>query len=485
MNKKLYYLLVFFIGLSTFSLDIQAQKTYTLQDIIEIAKSQSPAYKRAETIKENRYWQYKVYKSNFVPQLSLSGTLPNFNRSVTPITQEDGSTEYRSVFNSNSDVSLNLEQQIGITGGTIFMNSTVNRFDDFERNNFRYGGDPLSIGFIQPLFRFNQLKWDKQIEPLRYEESQREYVEEFEQISKDASDLFFNLLSAQVSLEIAQKNLGNNDTIYKIAQGRYDLGKIPENELLQLELSLMNSRQSVAQANLDLETTQLALKAYLGLRNDDKLDLIVPEYIPVFSIDPDLALQEALSNRQEAIAFKRRLLEADREVDRAHGETGLNMDLFGSFGLTNQSEQLPAIYQTPENQQRVRLGFSIPIVDWGRQKSRVKTAAANYQLVQYTVEQEKVNFEQEVYTQVKTLEMLRDQVAITQKADDISQRRYDIAKNRYLIGKISITDLSIALTEKDQAKRDYINSLGNFWQAYFNLRQLTLYDFQENRRLIE
>jgi outer membrane protein TolC len=485
MNKKLQYLIIFFIGLSTFSLEIKAQKTYTLQDVIAIAKSQSPAFKRAETIKENRYWQYRVYKSSFVPQLSLSGTLPNFNRSVTPITQEDGSTEYRSVFNSNSDVSLNLEQQIGLTGGTIFMNSTVNRFDDFERNNFRYGGDPLSIGFIQPLFSFNQLKWDKQIEPLKYEESQREYVEEFEQISKDASELFFNLLSAQVSLEIAQKNLGNNDTIYKIAQGRYDLGKIPENELLQLELSLMNSRQSVAQANLDLETTQLALKAYLGLKNDEKLDLIVPEYIPEFSIDPDLALQEALNNRQEAIAFKRRLLEADREVDRAQGETGLNMDLYGSFGLTNQSEELPAIYQTPENQQRIRLGFSIPIVDWGRQKSRVKTAAANYQLVQYTVEQEKVNFEQEVYTQVKTLEMLRDQVAITQKADDISQRRYNIAKNRYLIGKISITDLSIALTEKDQAKRDYINSLGNFWKAYFNLRQLTLYDFRENRRLIE
>lgn len=485
MNRKYFYYLIIFISLTFIGNHSFAQQTYTLEDVIQIAKTQSPAYKRAETIKENRYWQFRVYKSNFVPQLSLSGTVPNFNRSVTPITQEDGSTEYRSVFNSNSDVSLNLEQQIGLTGGTIFVNSTVNRFDDFERNNFRYGGDPLSVGFIQPLFSFNELKWDKKIEPLRYEESKREFVEEFEQISKDVATRFFNLLSAQVSLEIAQKNLGNNDTIYKIAQGRYELGKIPENELLQLELSLMNSRQAVAQANLDLETSQLALKAFLGLKNDDELNLIVPENIPDFQIDSDLALQEALNNRQEAVGFKRRLLEADKEVDRAQGETGLNMNLFGSFGLTNQAEQLPVIYQTPENQQRIQLGFTIPIVDWGRQKSRVKTAEANYQLVQYTVEQERVNFEQEVYTQVRTLEMLRDQVAITQKADDISQRRYDIAKNRYLIGKISITDLSIALTEKDQAKRDYINSLGNFWQAYFNLRQLTLYDFKENRRLIE
>jgi len=485
MNKKHIISTIFFSCVLFLSTSIMAQKTYTLQEVIQIAKTQSPAYKRAETIKENRYWQYRVYKSDFVPQLSLSGTLPNFNRSVTPVTQEDGSTEYRSVFNSNSDVSLNLEQQIGLTGGTIFLNSTVNRFDDFERNNFRYGGDPLSVGFIQPLFSFNELKWDRQIEPLKFEESKREFVEEFEQISKDVSARFFNLLSAQVSLEIARKNLGNNDTIYKIAQGRYELGKIPENELLQLELSLMNSRQSVAQAKLDLETSQLALKAFLGLKNEDELNLIIPKEIPEFEIDADLALQEALNNRQEAVGFKRRLLEADKEVDRAQGETGLNMNLFGSFGLTNQGDQLPAIYQQPENQQRVQLGFTIPIVDWGRQKSRVKTAEANYQLVQYTVEQERVNFEQEVYTQVRTLEMLRDQVAITEKADDISQRRYNIAKNRYLIGKISITDLSIALTEKDQAKRDYINSLGNFWQAYFNLRQLTLYDFQENRRLIE
>lgn len=485
MNNKYIYFAIIFVSLYFLSQASFAQQTYTLQEIIQIAKTQSPAYKRAETIKSNRYWQYRVYKSNFVPQLSLSGTVPNFNRSVTPITQEDGSTQYRSVFNSNSDVSLNLEQQIGLTGGTIFLSSTVNRFDDFERNTFRYGGDPLSVGFIQPLFSFNSLKWDREIEPLRYEESKREFVEEFEQISKDVATRFFNLLSAQVSLEIAHKNLGNNDTIYKIAQGRYELGKIPENELLQLELSLMNSRQAVAQASLDLETTSLALKAFLGLRNDEELNLIVPESVPYFDIDPDLALKEALNNRQEAIGFKRRLLEADREVDRAQGETGLNMNLYGSFGLTNQAERLPAIYQTPENQQRIQLGFTIPIVDWGRQKSRVKTAEANYQLVEYTVEQEKVNFEQEVYTQVRTLEMLRDQVAITEKADDISQRRYTIAKNRYLIGKISITDLSIALTEKDQAKRDYINSLGNFWQAYYNLRQLTLYDFKEDRRLIE
>ena len=38
--------------------------------------------------------------------------------------------------------------------------------------------------------------------------------------------------------------------------------------------------------------------------------------------------------------------------------------------------------------------------------------------------------------------------------------------------------MPLALTQKDEAKRTYIASLRNFWTAYYNLRRLTLYDFE-------
>ncbi len=461
----------------------QTTKSLTLPQVIEIARGQSTASLRAETIKENRYWQYRTFRSNYVPQLSLDGTLPDFNRSVTAVTQEDGTTAFRPVSIVNSNLSLGISQTIALTGGRVFLSSEVNRFDDLDRDFKRYSGNPAQIGFVQPLFGFNQLRWDKRIEPLRFEESRREYVENLEEISQNAATLFFDLLLAQISLDIAQKNVNSNDTVYQIAQGRYELGKIPENELLQLELNLMNSRQQVAQASLDLETSTLLLKSYLNFTDNDNIELVIPENLPEFAVDVDAALTYALQNRQEAVAFDRRRLEADRDVAQATGQSGLNADLFGQFGLTNRSDDFSGIYSNPDDQQRVRLGFAIPIIDWGRQKSRTKTAEANQKLVQYTVEQDRINFEQEVFTQVKQFEMLREQVRITSQADNISQRRYDISKNRYLIGKISITDLSLALTEKDNAKRTYINSLRNFWNAYYNLRRLTLYDFQNNQLL--
>lgn len=480
MNKNfIIFLVLFFIV----SLKVQAQKILRLEDAILLAKNQSTAAKRAETRRENRYWNYRVFKSNYVPQLSLSGILPNLNNRVVPVTQDDGSIAFRNVRNLSTDLNLKLEQTISATGGSVFLSSTINRFQDLENDFTRYGGDPAIIGFQQPLFSFNPLKWAKKIEPLRYEESKREFVEQYENISRETSRRFFNLLLAQISLQIAEQNVSNNDTIYKIAEGRYQLGKIPENDLLQLELNLMNSRQSVSQAKLDYETAQLLLRSFLGISTDVDLQLKIPNEFPTIEVDEDIALAEASKNRQQTIAFKRRRLEADRNVARATGETGLNASLFGSFGLTNQGDHIPEIYQSPEDQQQLRLGFSIPIIDWGRQKSRVKTAQANQQLVQYSVQQDEIDFNQEVIVQVRRFKVLQEQVIITQKADDISQRRYTVAKNRYLIGKISITDLSLALTEKDKAKRDYINSLGNYWQAYYNLRQLTLYDFLEDQPL--
>jgi outer membrane protein TolC len=249
----------------------------------------------------------------------------------------------------------------------------------------------------------------------------------------------------------------------------------------------MNSRQQVAQARLDIETSTLRLKTYVGLPEATELTLILPEEISDFEVDEELALAFAKANRSESILFNRRILEAEAEVARAKRSTGPQADLFARFGLTNRSEvdgDISQIYNDPRDQQFVRLGFQIPILDWGRRKSRVKTAEANQKMTQYVVDQDIITFDEEVFTAVRQIDMLREQIKITKVADDIAQRRYDITTNRYNIGKISITDLNIALTEKDAAKQNYIQSLRDYWQAYFNLRLLTLYDFERGFQII-
>ncbi len=490
MNRTFFIFFAISTFLFAYKVSAQAIVSYSLNDIIEIARSRSIAAKQAETTRENRYWQYQTYRSNYKPQLGLDGVFPGYNRSFDEVRQPDGSYEFKPIVINNSEINLSLRQSIGRTGTMVFLNTGLNRFDNFQDVNgdsyHIYGGTPLEIGFIQPLFQFNDLWWDKKIEPLRFEESKREYVENLEDLSLLATRRFFDLMVAQIDFEIAMKNLANNDTIYKIAQGRYNLGTLTENELLSLELNTMNSRQAVAQARLDLETSTLRLKTTIGITETDEIQLVLPSLIPDFKVDEQVALKYARNNRTQIIEFERRSLEAEREIARAKSETGLNADLFGRFGFTNNTARnapISEIYQDPENQLIVNMGFNIPILDWGRRKSRIKTAEANQKLVQYTVNQDILNFDEQVLTQVRQFEMLKEAVKITQLADDIADRRYEVSYNRYKIGKIAITELNDALREKDDAKRRYTQSLEDFWTAYYSLRLYTLYDFEGQRPL--
>jgi outer membrane protein TolC len=481
MNRiVLLTLLTLFIGFTTF-----AQESLTIEDIIERAKGQSPASKQAETRKENRYWQYRFYRTNYNPQLRLQGTLPSYYKRVNQIPQQDGTFRYIPVEQTNNDISLGLLQPIPWTGGVVSANTSLGYFKDYRdvsAFNEQWSGSVMNVAIAQPLFSFNRLRWDKKIEPLRYEESKRDYVEQMEFISREAVTRFFNVLQAQINIQIAKFNLANNDTIYKIEQGRYNIGTTSQDKLLQVELQLLRSRQDVAQANLDLETARLQIRSFIGLNNTDDFQLNLPEVIPQFEVTVDEALEHAKKNRSAFVAFERRRAEAEREVAQARGQR-FETTVTAAYGLNNNGLVMQDVYQNPTQQQQVNLTFSIPVLDWGRNKSMMRTALANKKLNDYVIAQDEVNFEQEIMTQVRQFEMLRLQIEITKKSDEVATERYNVAQNRYLIGKIDITNLNIALTEKDDAKRSYIQALKSFWTAYYDLRRLTLYDFA-NKQLL-
>ncbi|WP_162056256.1 TolC family protein [Pontibacter pamirensis] len=480
----LYLLFVCLLMLPGLTIAQPATRQLRLQEVIEMAQEQSAVARQVETTRETSYWQWRSFKAGYKPQLSIKGILPDFRRTINPVTQPDGTLEFKPVSNNYSEVGLTLEQVVSPTGGSIFVTSLMQRFDDFERTQTRYNGNPAIIGFEQPLFAYNKLRWEKRIEPLRYEESQKKYLEDRETIAVTATNLYFDLLLAQVNQDIAAKNLANNDTLYQVAQEKYKLGRLSKNDLLQLRLAVLNAGLAQAQASLDAQTALLALKTYVGLRDSLQLQLQVPENIPSADVQAATALSEAYKNRKENLNFQRRLLEAESGVAKAKGDNGFNASVYATFGLTNRGENWRDIYQQPENQQGVQIGFNMPLLDWGRQRANYKVAALDRKLVQFTVAQEEASFEQAVITQVNQYNMLKNRIKATAEADAIAQERYDIAKSIYLIGRISITDLGIALTEKDQARRAYVASLSEFWEAYYNLRQLTLFDFEKQEVLL-
>ncbi|MBB6110095.1 Outer membrane protein TolC [Mucilaginibacter lappiensis] len=481
--KILYIISLLTISTGAFGRSNSDTLRLTLQQVVEMAKSNSIAAKQAATVRETKYWEYRTYKSNYQPQLALSGILPGYQKTFSQVLQPDGTIQFQPIHNDNSSLQLNFSQSITATGGTIYGTTQLQRFDDFDRHNVLYNGIPYGIGYTQPLFQFNSLKWDKRIEPLKYNESKQAYIEAQENIAITVEGFFFDLLLAQVNLHIAETNYTNTQKIMSIANTKFELGKVSKNEILQLQLELINAKKAVGTAKRDMEIATLNLRSYTGQEDENKIVLVVPENISQMTVTSDKVLAEAFANRSDAIAFLRRVAEAKRDVAKAKGQNGLTATLTANLGFSNTSTTIPGVYKNPQNQQVLQVQLAIPILDWGRQKSRAKTAQANQQFTEYAVEQDKQTFKQQIVTQVSLFNVMKEQLVYTAEADSIASEKYQIARERYVLGDLSITDLGIAFRENDQAKRDYITSLRDFWGAYYQLRYLSLYDFETNHKI--
>lgn len=472
----------------------QARYSYklTLQDVIELAHDQSPNAIQAKHTFRSSYWEFVSYKANFLPSLVFSGDTPSFSKRIEyiKVTNDDGtvSSVPSSEFSNTLYGALSINQNVPLTGGTFSITSDLRRIDRFSgslknKESTSYLTYPISISYRQSLFGVNTFKWDKKIEPLKYEAAKRTYLTDMEGVSIQAIRLFFNLASAQQDLETAEFNYHNNDTLYKIANGRYNIGTIGENDLLQSELSFMDAQSSLNQAQYDLNSAKNRLRSFLGYNEQVDIEIVIPTEVPKIELSLGQVLTLARENSPNVLAYRQRLIEAERAVAEARAGRGFQADLELSYGLNQRGDTFRDAYKSPDDMETASIRLSIPILDWGRGKGRVKMAQSKQELEQAKVQQEEIDFEQDVILKVQQFNMQGMQYQIAAKADTVSQLRYDVTKKRYLIDKVTITDMNNAQSDRDRSTARYVSELHNYWNYYYTIRQLTLYDYLNDKPL--
>ena len=485
MKKNIYILLCLLYPLSAFSQPTQDSiLVLTLDKAVEIARKQSPNALVARHSFRSQYWNYCYYKANYKPGLSFSST-PVFNHSINAITLPDGTSQYVQQNQLVTDAQLSLTQNIAFTGGTLSLRTNIQRLDNLENKVSSYRTNPLMIEYSQTLFGYNRLKWDRKIEPIRFEEAKKNYVETMEMVSITATSRFFNLARAQTNLKIAMFNFAQADTLYTFAQGRYDIGTITENEMLQLEIKMLTEEVNMLNAQAEMDESMQSLSAYLGISEAVHIVVEVEDEVPKFLIDINEAMQLALANNSDMLYMTRRKLQSESSVAQAKAQAGFKADIFAQFGLTQTSRELSSAYKEPLNHQSVRLGLRLPILDWGYGKGQVRLAESMRDMVNIQVEQDMNNFEQNIQKVVKQFNLQAGKVAIAAKTDRAAERRNEVARSLYFRGQSTILDLNASIVERDSSKRNYISALSTYWYYYYLLRNLTLYDFEKGIALTE
>lgn len=484
-NKSYHWSFFLFL----FTLSISAQQPHelqlTLDETITMARRQSVNALVALNELKTAYWQYRSYKADLLPEMSLSGTIPAYNKRYNTYQREDGGYSYVRNDYMQIDGALAIRQNIWLTGGTLSINSSLNFMrqmtggDPGNRNQFM--SVPVALTLNQPIFGVNTTKWNRRIEPIRYKEAKANFLTATENVAMSAISHFFNLLLAKERVNIARQNLENAQKLYEVAKAKREMGQISENDLLQMRLNLLNEESSLTENESALKSSMFALRSFLSIDEDVDIVPILPDSVPEVNIKYEDVLEHALRNNAFASNIRRQQLQDDYSVAIAKGNQR-QVTLYAQIGFTGTgaSRNIGSAYENLIDNQIVQVGVNIPIVDWGKRRGQVKMAESNREVTNSRLRQETANFHHDLFILTEQFNKQSRQLNIAHEADKIAERRYKTNVETFMIGKISTLDLNDAQTTKDQARQNRISQLYSYWHYYYQIRSITLWDFANN-----
>jgi outer membrane protein TolC len=426
------------------------------------------------------YWEYRTFKANRLPSLTLYMTPLRYYHDFTRrYDSEQNIDVYRRQQSLYTYGNLAVQQNFDLTGGTFFIDSELGYLRNFgDQARSQFTSVPIRVGYRQELLGYNPFKWEKKIAPLKFEKAQKELISNMEQTAVTASSYFFDLAMAQAEYELAKENLVNSERLFSIGEEKHKIASIGQADLLTLKLDRVNASNALQNADIQLKRAMFALAAYLKMDKNTPITIHLPDYPKNMDISVEEALKQAKENNPQYLESKQNILQLQQALDRAKKESMFNMGISASVGFNQVAETFRDVYRNPLRQDIVSLTLSVPLVDWGVRKGRYNMAKSNLNIAELTAQQNELRLEEDVIMTVGDFMVQRQLVESAEEAVELAKVAYEQTQERFIIGKADINSLTLSTNRRQQAQRNYISALKNLWQSYFKIRQLTLYDFE-------
>lgn len=463
------------------ALGMQAQKTVklNLNRTIELANDSSLSAFKYQHIYLSGYWEYRTFKANRLPSMTLNLTPAQYYRNITQrYDSEQNLDVYREQQMFTASGGLSITQNLDWTGGTFYINSDLDYMRNFGDTKYtQYSSIPVRVGYQQSLIGYNAFRWDRKIEPLKFEKMKKQLIYNMESVSEDAVNYFFNLALAEAEHKLAQDNVASSDTLYKIGARRYKIAAISQADLLTLQLDKVNARNTLQNARMSMKRAMFSLASFLDMDKNTEIDTELPVRPEKVLISMDKALAFARNNNPSFLEEKQNVLEAQRSVDKTKKESRFNASLNASVGFNQVSDNFSGAYHHPLQQDLVSLSVSIPILDWGVRKGKYNMARNNLNVVKIAARQKELSVEEEVIMTVNDFNVQQEMTGSAEEALNLARLAYEQTTQRFIIGKVDVNSLTLALNRQQEAQKNYIAALQNYWLSYYKIRKLTLYDF--------
>ena len=480
LNDKKGWLMLAFSMLFLLSIHAQHPIKLNLKRTIELANDSSLSAFRYQNMYLSGYWEYRTYKANRLPSLTLNLMPAQYYRYITQRYDSNTDTDvYREQQMFSAGGGLSIKQNFDLLGGTFYIDSDLEYMRNFgETKSTQFSSVPFRIGYSQSLLGYNPFRWDRKIEPLKFEKVKKEFIYNTEVVSEEAVTYFFNLAMAQADYQLAKENVASTDTLYSIGLQRHKIAAISRADLLTLQLDKVNARNTLENAQIALKRAMFALASFLNMDKNTQIELDMPGRPQAMEIPVDEALAKAKANNPEFLQQQQNVLEAERDVNRTRIESRFNASLNASVGFNQVADNFKDAYRKPLQQDLVSISVSIPLIDWGVRKGKYNMAKNNLNVVTIAARQEELKLEEEVTMTVSDFNIQQRLIMSAEEALDLAVMAYEQTRQRFIIGKADVNSLTLSLNRQQEAQKNYISALQNYWLNYYKIRKLTLHDFE-------
>ena len=454
--------------------------TLTLGRTIELANDSSLMAFRYRNMYQSNYWQYVSYRAGRLPSLSLTLTPASYNRYMTQRYDSEQNIDiFRQQQMYSASAGLEVQQNFDLLGGTFYLDTSLEYMRNFGANTYtQFSSVPVRVGYRQSLIGFNRFRWERKIEPLRYEKAKKELIYNMEAVSEQAVTYFFSLALAQAEYRLAEENVASCDTLYTIGDRRYRIAAISRADLLTLELDRVNARNTLENTRIALKRAMFSLASFLGMDKNTEIEVLLPGKPRSIDIPADLALAYAKENNPTLLEHRQKILEGEREVSRTVAESRFNASVNASVGFNQVSDRIAGAYRSLLRQDLVNVSITVPLVDWGVRKGKVNMARNDLDVTRIAAAQEELTIEEDILMTVSDYEVRQSMIASASEALDLADMAYAQTQQRFIIGKADVNAMTLALNRRQEASKNYISALQNFWLSHYKIRRLTLHDFE-------
>jgi outer membrane protein TolC len=293
-------------------------------------------------------------------------------------------------------------------------------------------------------------------------------------LTLSVKEAYYGVLTAESFLDVARQEVELLDSQLEVAQAFFDVGIIPKNDLLQVEVERAQSQQDLIKAQNALEIGRSVFN--ILLRRGISEPVVLVETLHYDPIDGELGdyLRQALEERPEIKTGELTVESAKRNVRVA--ASGLFPQVSVSFSHERQGDELDVdgfeySSQGDPDQWNINAVAEWKLWDWGSTWYGVKESKAKVYQAEQLLEQTRDAVKLDVKSAYLKIREAEKNIGVAAKAVGQAEENLRINEERYKEQVATSTDVLDALTLLTQARTNYYTALSDYSVAVARLQR--------------